>query len=61
LRLRDGAEASLGFLAKDVVDSTGGGVTAGSTVSKPRIFFVNEVVAILEHRRFIFYANAVCI
>jgi hypothetical protein len=51
-RLRDGAEPSLGFLRKVVCVSADGGVTDGSMVSKPRVFFVNEVVAILEPRHF---------
>src|SRR5512132_2548691 len=36
---------SFGFFRKVVSLFAGGGVTAGST-SKPRVFFVNEVVAI---------------
>ena len=41
-------EASLGFFMKLVLPVTGGGVTAGSIVSRPRVFFVNEVVAMLS-------------
>lgn len=37
---------SRGFLAKLVFEERGGGVTAGSTVSKPNDFFVNDVVPI---------------
>src|ERR1041384_6839236 len=38
---------SFGFLAKvAVLLVAGGGVTAGSAVSRPRVFLVNEVVAI---------------
>jgi hypothetical protein len=36
----------LGFLTKVVLDVTGGGVTAGSAVSSPSVFFVKKVVAI---------------
>src|SRR5256885_15492930 len=43
---------SLGFLAKLVaLLLTGGGVTAGSAVSRPSVFLVNEVVAILSNSR----------
>jgi hypothetical protein len=44
-RLRDLPDVSLGFLTKVVSAFAGGGVTAGSTVSNPSVFFVNEVVA----------------
>src|SRR2546422_5580724 len=44
--LRDLPEPSFGFLTKPVSAVAGGGVTAGSTVSSPKLFFVNEVVAI---------------
>jgi hypothetical protein len=41
------AEPNLGFLVNDaVVVDAGGGVTAGSVVSSPNDFLVNEVVAI---------------
>ena len=43
---RDFETPSLGFLAKLVLEERGGGVTAGSTVSKPNDFFVNDVVPI---------------
>ena len=49
LRLRDLA-ASFGFLTKVVLLLGGGGVTAGSAVSKPRVRLVNEVVLILQAR-----------
>src|ERR1051325_7894550 len=45
-RFLDLAPASLGFLAKGGLLFTGGGVTAGSAVSSPSVFFVNMVVAI---------------
>src|SRR5579862_6976789 len=45
-RFLDLADASFGFLAKVVWLFAGGGVTAGSAVSSPRVFFVNKVVAI---------------
>jgi hypothetical protein len=38
---------SLGFLTKLVALVAGGGVTAGSDDSRPRVFFVKEVVAIV--------------
>src|SRR5580658_5792650 len=60
-RLRGGAPANLGFLRKFVCVSFVGGVTAGSAFSKPRVFFVNVVVAILESRRFRFSFNSVSI
>jgi hypothetical protein len=41
----DFAAPSFGFLANVVVVVGGGGVTAGSAVSTPRGFLVNEVVA----------------
>src|SRR5208282_2791406 len=45
-RLRDLAPASLGFLIKLVVwVSEEGGVTAGSATSRPRVFLLNDVVA----------------
>ena len=49
-RFLDFAVASLGFLTKVVSAPEGGGVTAGSTVSNPRVFFVIEVVAIFFWR-----------
>src|SRR6476646_3906912 len=45
-RFFDLAAASFGFLTKVVFLLTGGGVTAGSAVSSPSVFFVNKVVAI---------------
>src|SRR5215831_13817374 len=39
-------EASLGFLTNVVFPVAGGGVTAGSTVSKPSVFLFNAVVLI---------------
>jgi hypothetical protein len=48
-RFRDLAETSFGFLTKLAAAlEAGGGVTAGSAVSNPSDFFVNEVVDILE-------------
>jgi hypothetical protein len=48
----DFAPPNLGFLVNDVVVlEAGGGVTAGSAVSSPSDFFVNEVVAILRESR----------
>jgi hypothetical protein len=44
----DFEEASFGFFAKEAFPVLGGGVTAGSIVSVPRDFFVNEVVAMLS-------------
>jgi hypothetical protein len=42
----------VGFLVNDVVVvDAGGGVTAGSVVSSPSDFFVNEVVAISSESR----------
>jgi hypothetical protein len=38
----------LGFLANVVLVVTGGGVTPGSAVSSPSVFFVKEVVVILR-------------
>src|SRR5881409_3116307 len=43
-RFLDLVDPSLGFLAKVASAPAGGGVTAGSTLSKPRLFFVNVVV-----------------
>src|SRR5262252_6717470 len=44
-------EVSLDFLTKVVaVFETGGGVTAGSELSSPRVFFVKEVVAMFAAR-----------
>jgi hypothetical protein len=37
---------SFGFLTKPVFELGGGGVTAGSTLSTPSDFLVNDVVAI---------------
>src|SRR4051794_8642862 len=45
-RFFDFEEASFGFLTKVVLVLAGGGVTAGSAVSRPSVFFVNKVVAI---------------
>jgi hypothetical protein len=46
-----GFDGSFGFLMKLVPGfEAGGGVTAGSVVSKPRDFLVNEVVAIQKFR-----------
>jgi hypothetical protein len=45
--LRDLEVVSFGFLTKPLLEFAGGGVTAGSTLSTPRDFFVKEVVAIL--------------
>ena len=36
---------SFGFLTKVVVELAGGGVTAGSILSSPKDFFVNDAVA----------------
>src|SRR5437660_4083137 len=44
----DFAPASFGFLAKVVWPDAGGGVTPGSAVSRPRVFLVNDVVAIVK-------------
>src|SRR6266550_5444239 len=44
-RFLDFAPASFGFLAKVVLPVEGGGVTAGSAVSRPSVFLVKEVVA----------------
>jgi hypothetical protein len=44
-RLRDLPLLNLGFLTKAVSVVAGGGVTAGSPVSNPSVFFVNDVVA----------------
>jgi hypothetical protein len=38
---------SLGFLVNVVLGVAGGGVTAGSAVSIPRVFFVKEVVVMV--------------
>src|SRR5262249_49560613 len=47
-RLRDLPEPSLGFLTKLVAElEAGGGVTAGSDVSSPNDFLLNEVVDII--------------
>ncbi len=45
-RFLDFELVSFGFLVKLVGVSDVGGVTAGSTVSKPRVFFLKDVVAI---------------
>jgi hypothetical protein len=37
-----------GFLTKAVVLGVGGGVTAGSEVSSPSVFFVKEVSAMVR-------------
>src|SRR5215831_598903 len=47
-RFLDLAVASLGFFAKVVLPVGGGGESAGSVVSNPRVFLLNEVVAILK-------------
>src|SRR5580658_9258167 len=60
-RLRGGAPPSFGFLRKFAWLSAGGGVTDGSPFSKPRVFLVKEVVAILEFFRFMLSADLVCI
>jgi len=39
---------NFGFFAKVALPVLGGGVTAGSMVSVPRDFFVNEVVAMIS-------------
>src|SRR5438105_9169128 len=42
-------ERSLGFFAKlAALLEAGGGVTAGSAVSRPRVFLLKEVVAIIK-------------
>jgi len=43
---RDFDDESFGFFAKLVEVLLVGGVTAGSTLSRPNDFFVNDVVAI---------------
>lgn len=43
--LRDFPLLNLGFLTNAVSVLAGGGVTAGSAVSSPKVFFVNDVVA----------------
>jgi hypothetical protein len=47
-RFRDLRPGSFGFLANVVLLVTGGGVTAGSAVSSPSVFFVKEVVVIVK-------------
>src|SRR5258706_5552315 len=49
-RLRDLLEPSFGFFTKAVSElvCAGGGVTAGSTVSRPRVFLLNDEVAIIQ-------------
>src|SRR6059058_5677497 len=49
-RLRDLLVASFGFFTKAVSElvCAGGGVTAGSTVSRPRVFLLNDEVAIIQ-------------
>jgi hypothetical protein len=47
-RFRDLRLGSLGFLANVAWLVTGGGVTAGSAVSSPSVFFVKVVVSILR-------------
>ena len=47
-RFLDLAEPSFDFLTNEVVvDGAGGGVTAGSAVSRPSVFLVNEVAIAL--------------
>jgi hypothetical protein len=46
--LRAFEEESFGFFAKEVAALFGGGVTAGSTLSRPSDFFVKELVAIFS-------------
>ncbi len=45
-RLRDLLALSLGFFTSADSGLPWGGVTAGSAVSSPSVFFVNDVVAI---------------
>jgi hypothetical protein len=45
--LRDLELLSFGFLTKVAVAVAGGGVTAGSILSSPNDFLVNEVVAMI--------------
>src|SRR5207249_12147536 len=47
-RFLDLVEPSFGFLAKAAPALAGGGVTAGSTVSRPRDFLMKLVVAIIS-------------
>src|SRR5712671_5515442 len=47
-RFLDLVEPSFGFLLKAASAPAGGGVTAGSTVSRPRIFLEKVVVAIFR-------------
>src|SRR5436189_29549 len=49
-RFLDLLEPSFGFFTKlvSVAAVVGGGVTAGSTVSNPRVFLLNELVAIIQ-------------
>jgi hypothetical protein len=47
-RLRDLRLGSFGFFTKVAVSVAGGGVTAGSDVSSPSVFFVKEFVAIVK-------------
>ena len=47
-RFLDLDEDNLGFFAKLALPVLGGGVTAGSMVSVPSDFFVNEVVAMIS-------------
>jgi len=47
-RFFDLDEDNLGFFAKVALPVLGGGVTAGSMVSVPSDFFVNEVVAMIS-------------
>jgi hypothetical protein len=48
-RFRDLWPGSLGFLANVVLLVAGGGVTAGSAVSRPSVLFVKGVVVILRN------------
>src|SRR6266850_8110995 len=54
LDLRD----TLGFLTKVVLLVAGGGVTAGSAVSRPSVFLVKDVVAMLSSRLTPYYSNS---
>ena len=47
-RFLDLVEPSLGFFAKLASVPAGGGVTAGSAVSRPRVFLVKVVVAMAQ-------------
>jgi len=47
-RFLDLEDTNFGFFTKVALPVLGGGVTAGSMVSVPRDFFVNEVVAMIS-------------